>query len=128
MQHEISRGSFVLLSGQQRENVNGYLAALTIYICSRLIIFLAIRFLIHFVPESNSASFNGTEILSAAGATWYNQWDSIWYLSIAINGYQYDGNDLVPQTIFSSTLPLMVNLVSHVPGIDAYHALLVGQI
>jgi hypothetical protein len=124
MKHLYSRYLSALLSGRRSENLKGYLAALTIYLCSRLIILFAIRFSIHFVLPR----YSGVDQWGAA-TRWYHhllRWDSDWYLRIVTNGYQYDGNDLVHQTvIFFPLYPLIANLVSHVPGIDASQALLI---
>jgi hypothetical protein len=58
------------------------------------IIFLAIRFSMRYVRTEEGAL--------DVGPTWYHHlllWDSEWYLRIATTGYQYDGDDLVPQTV-----------------------------
>jgi hypothetical protein len=64
-----------------------------------------------------------------ASTSWYRyllRWDSLWYASILNEGYKYDGNDLVQQSvIFYPLYPLTAKAFTILLGIDGFLALLV---
>jgi Mannosyltransferase (PIG-V) len=104
---------------------NPYLVALAIFGSSRLVVVCAMFIAARIVFPSGTpeaAEFD-------AGSSWYRyllRWDSAWYASIAKEGYKYNGNDLVPQSVnFYPLYPLIAKALTIFPGIDVLLALLV---
>ncbi len=106
------------------QNYNPYLIALAIYGSSRLVIAGAMYFASRFVvPNPVSA------IPFLATTSWYHyllRWDSIWYATIVNEGYRYNGDDLVQQSVvFYPLYPLIAKALSIFTGINGLLALLV---
>lgn len=109
------------IAARQWRAARPYLLAVFIYLCSRLIIVLAISFAGTYLPLWKND-------LWQSGARWYDhllRWDSEWFAGIAENGYRYNGgpNDLQPVAFFPF-YPLVSRLVASIPGIGATVALL----
>ena len=103
---------------------NPYLIALAIYGSSRLVVAGAMYFASRFVvPNPVSA----TPFL--ATTSWYHyllRWDSIWYATIVNEGYRYNGDDLVQQSVvFYPLYPLISKAITIFTGINGLLALLV---
>src|SRR5947209_6570650 len=85
-------------------NARAYLYALAILVGSRLVLFLALIFSVRFIPPSPMAA-------GEANLLWYQyllRWDGGWYLQILRDGYSYNGNDLVQQSVnFNPLYPLL---------------------
>src|SRR5262249_42979556 len=97
-----------------RERWRPYIVALAIYGSSPFGFVLAISF----------------PMLAAGPPTpFYHRllrWDSDWYATILNEGYKYNGNDLVEQTVvFYPLYPLIAKALTVFPGIDGSVALLV---
>src|SRR5260370_16965577 len=112
-----------LKSVRQWWQVNrSYVAALLILCTSRLIVALAFVFSAKFVRRVG-------EIFPDVTPRWYRyllRWDAAWYLKIAGEGYSYDGNDLVQQSMaFPPLYPLISKGVAVVLGISEGASLLV---
>ena len=99
-----------------------YSSALLILFTSRLIVALAIIFSSKFVRRVG-------EIFPDVTPRWYRfllRWDGAWYLKIASEGYSYNGNDLVQQSIaFPPLYPLISRAVAIILGISEGASLLV---
>jgi hypothetical protein len=97
-----------------------YLKALAIYLCSRLVVFLGVEFGNTYIPLGNDTWF--------AGSQWYRRllrWDSEWYKIIATEGYKYDGDPGLTQTVvFYPLFPLLSRLVSEVFRIEVVDSML----
>lgn len=97
-----------------------YLKALAIYLCSRLVVFLGAGFGKTYIPLGNDTWLGGTQ--------WYHRllrWDSEWYKIIASEGYKYDGDPGLKQTVvFYPLYSTLCRLVSEVLGIDLVDAML----
>jgi Gpi18-like mannosyltransferase len=97
-----------------------YLRALAIYLCSRLVVFLGVVFGKAYIPLGNNTWLGGTQ--------WYHRllrWDSEWYKIIAFEGYKYDGDPGVRQTVvFYPLYSALSRLVSEVLRIDLVDAML----
>ena len=97
-----------------------HLQALLIYLCSRLVVFLGVEFGKTYVPLGNSTWLGGTR--------WYHgllRWDSEWYKIIASEGYKYDGDAGLRQTVvFYPLYPALCRLVSEVLRVDVIDAML----
>jgi Mannosyltransferase (PIG-V) len=97
-----------------------YLKALAIYLCSRLVVFLGVLFGKTYITLGND--------IWLGGAQWYHwllRWDSEWYKIIATEGYKYDGNPGLTQTVvFYPLYPGLSRLVSEVLRIDVGDSLL----
>jgi len=109
-----------------------YLIALTIYSSSRLIVLWAMYIAARFVSPAPEASMNERFLSSlhlSASTSWYRyllRWDSIWYVTILNEGYNYNGNVLDPQSVqFYPLYPLTAKALTIFPGIDGWLALLV---
>ena len=81
-----------------------YLQALAIYLCSRVVILLAVDIAGIFLPLWKSD-------LWQSGSHWYDhllRWDSEWYAGIVEHGYRYNGdpNDLQP-VVFYPLYPML---------------------
>lgn len=97
-----------------------YLEALAIYLCSRLVVFLGVVFGRTYIPLGNDTWLGGTQ--------WYHRllrWDSEWYMIIAAEGYKYDGDPGLKQTVvFYPLYPMLCRLVSEILRIDLVDAML----
>jgi Gpi18-like mannosyltransferase len=97
-----------------------YLKALAIYLCSRLVVFLGVVFGKTYIPLGHDAWLGGTQ--------WYHRllrWDSDWYKIIASEGYKYDGDPGLKQTVvFYPLYSTLCRLVSEVLKIDLVDAML----
>src|SRR5580692_11166845 len=87
-----------------------YLKALAIYLCSRLVVFLGVEFGTAYISLGNDTWLGGTR--------WYHRllrWDSEWYKIIASEGYKYDGDPGLSQTVvFYPLYPALCRLVSEI--------------
>ena len=99
-----------------------YFTAVLIFVCSRLVVALAVVFASKFVVRS-SGDFPDFS------PRWYRyllRWDAGWYLKIASEGYTYNGNDLIQQpVIFYPLYPMLSKVVSTVCGLSPAASLLV---
>jgi hypothetical protein len=99
-----------------------YVAAVAIYLCSRLVVLLAVDVAGIFLPLWK-------DDLWQAGPHWYDhllRWDSEWYAGIAAQGYHYDGDANVLQpVVFYPLYPLLARFVAWVVGLSPAVALLV---
>jgi hypothetical protein len=97
-----------------------YLKALAIYLCSRLVVFLGVMFGKTYITLGNDTWLGGTQ--------WYHRllrWDSEWYEIIATEGYKYDGDPGLTQTVvFYPLFPLLSRLVSEVFRIEVVDSML----
>jgi hypothetical protein len=97
-----------------------YLQALAIYLASRLLVFLGVVF-----GKTYIALGNDTRL---AGDAWYHRllrWDSEWYKIIASEGYKYDGDPGLTQTVvFYPLYPGLSRLVSEFLRIEVVDAML----
>jgi Gpi18-like mannosyltransferase len=97
-----------------------YLEALAIYLCSRLVVFFGVVFGKTYIALGNDTWVGGAE--------WYHRllrWDSEWYKIIASEGYKYDGDPGLTQTVvFYPLYPSLSRLVSEVLRIDVVDAML----
>lgn len=107
-------------SGDRLRIAVPYLKALAIYLCSRLVVFLGVVFGKTYIPLGNDTWLGGTQ--------WYHRllrWDSEWYKIIAAEGYKYDGDPGLKQTVvFYPLYSALCRLVSEVLGIDLVDAML----
>ena len=91
-----------------------YLKVLAIYMCSRLVVFFGVMFGKAYISLGN--------VTWDAGAQWYHRllrWDSEWYKIIASEGYKYNGDPGLTQTIvFYPLYPTLSRLVSDILRID----------
>jgi hypothetical protein len=66
---------------------------------------------------------------NVSSTSWYRyllRWDSAWYATILKEGYKYDGNDLVQQSVsYYPLYPLIAKALTIFAGIDGLLALLV---
>src|SRR5262245_40359617 len=97
---------------------NPYLIALVIYGSSRLVVVWAVYIAARFVfPARPNLKTSWEHLL---------RWDSKWYAQILNEGYKYNGNDLVQQSVvFYPLYPLIAKAVTIFSGIDGGLALLV---
>ena len=97
-----------------------YLQALAIYLASRLLVFLG-------VVLGKTYIALGTDSW-LAGGQWYHRllrWDSEWYKIIASEGYRYDGDPgLIQTVVFYPLYPGLSRLLSELLGIDVTDAML----
>ena len=97
-----------------------YLKALTIYLCSRLVVFLGVVLGKAYIPLANDTSLGGSQ--------WYHRllrWDSEWYKIIASEGYKYNGDPGLTQTVvFYPLYPTLCRLVSELLRIDVVDSML----
>ena len=107
-------------TGDRRQFSVPYLKALAIYLCSRLVVFLGVVFGRAYIVLGNDTWLGGTQ--------WYHRllrWDSEWYKMIASEGYKYDGDPGLRQTVvFYPLYPAFSRLVSEVLRIDLVDAML----
>jgi hypothetical protein len=107
-----------------------YVAALLIFLSSRMVVYFAIQFATRFVPRNNLGTWAALPLPDPTGGTyWYHRllrWDAAWYYSILSNGYHFNGDNLVQQpVVFFPLYPLIARVVTLVPGVDGYTALLI---
>jgi 4-amino-4-deoxy-L-arabinose transferase-like glycosyltransferase len=100
-----------------------YIRAVSVYVCSRLIILLAVDFAGTYLPLWKPN-------LWQSGSRWYDhllRWDSEWYAGIAEHGYRYSGVPTGdPQAVvFYPLYPLLSRFVAEITGISPTVALLV---
>jgi hypothetical protein len=97
-----------------------YFKALAIYLCSRLVVFLGVMFGKTYIALGNDTWLGGTQ--------WYHRllrWDSEWYKIIATEGYKYDGDPGLTQTVvFYPLYPTLCRLVSEVFHIEIVDSML----
>src|SRR5215472_7462624 len=109
----------MLMSVQERwRTYSPYLVALAIFASSRLVVVWAMFMAAHIVLPSGypeAAEFD-------LGSSWYRyllRWDSAWYVTILNEGYKYNGNDSVFQSVvFYPLYPLTAKALTIVSGID----------
>ena len=98
-----------------------YLKALTIYLCSRVVVFLGVVLGKAYIPLANDTWLGGSQ--------WYHRllrWDSEWYKIIASEGYKYNGDPGLTQTVvFYPLYPTLCRLVSELLRIDVVDSMLV---
>ena len=108
-------------SGDQAQFSVPYLKALMIYLCSRLVVFLGVVLGKAYIPLANDAWLGGGQ--------WYHRllrWDSEWYKIIASEGYKYNGDPGLTQTVvFYPLYPTLCRLVSELLRIDVVDSMLV---
>jgi hypothetical protein len=104
-----------------------YLVALAIFGSSRLVVLWAMFIAARIVLPSSSAIAKAAEF--DAGSSWYRyllRWDSAWYATILNEGYKYNGNDSVLQSVNLYPLyPLTAKALTILSGVDGSLALLV---
>src|SRR6202790_4918683 len=97
-----------------------YVEALAIYLCSRLLVFFGVAFGKAYIALGNDTWLGGTQ--------WYHRllrWDSEWYKIIATEGYKYDGDpDLTQTVVFYPLYPTLSRLVSEISGIEVFDSML----
>jgi Gpi18-like mannosyltransferase len=97
-----------------------YFEALVIYLCSRLVVFLGVAFGNTYIPLGHDVWLGGDQ--------WYHRllrWDSEWYKIIASEGYRYNGDPGLLQTVvFYPLYPSFSRLVSEVLGIEIVDSML----
>jgi Dolichyl-phosphate-mannose-protein mannosyltransferase len=97
-----------------------YVKALAIYLCSRLLVFLGVVFGQIYITLGNDTWLGGHQ--------WYHRllrWDSEWYKIIATEGYKYDGDPGLTQTVvFYPLYPALSRLVSEITGIEIIDSML----
>jgi Gpi18-like mannosyltransferase len=97
-----------------------YVEALAIYLCSRLLVFFGVVFGKAYITLGNDTWLGGTQ--------WYHRllrWDSEWYKIIATEGYKYDGDPSLTQTVvFYPLYPTLSRLVSEMSGIEVFDSML----
>jgi hypothetical protein len=107
-------------SGDQAQFSVPYLKALMIYLCSRLVVFLGVVLGKAYIPLANDAWLGGGQ--------WYHRllrWDSEWYKIIASEGYKYNGDPGLTQTVvFYPLYPTLCRLVSELLRIDVVDSML----
>jgi hypothetical protein len=100
-----------------------YVKALTIYLCSRLLVFLGIVFGERYIPLGHDTWGGGPQ--------WYHRllrWDSGWYKLIASEGYKYDGDPGLTQTVvFYPLYPAISRLTSEILRIDLIDSMLLAS-
>ena len=116
----------MLTSVQERwRTYNPYLVALAIFGSSRLVVVWAMFMSAHIVLPSGSPAAAEFDL----GSSWYRyllRWDSAWYATILNDGYKYNGNDSVFQSVvFYPLYPLTAKVLTILSGIDGLLALLV---
>jgi hypothetical protein len=98
-----------------------YFWAVSIFLCSRLVVALALLFSQKYMPIDPDTW--------SAGPSWYDQllqWDSQWYFKIATEGYRYNGDPTVMQNIvFYPLYPLLAWGLGKISGLTTPDALLV---
>jgi Gpi18-like mannosyltransferase len=107
-------------SGERQQSYLAYLAALAIYLCSRLVVFLGVVFGKTYIALGNDTWLGGEQ--------WYHRllrWDSEWYKIIASEGYTYNGDAGQTQSVvFYPLYPALCRLVSEILRIDLIDSML----
>ena len=107
-------------SGDQLQSAVPYLKALAIYLCSRLVVFFGVVFGNAHIALGSDTWVGGTQ--------WYHRllrWDSEWYKTIASEGYKYNGDPGLPQTVvFYPLYPTLSRLISEILRIDLVNSML----
>lgn len=97
-----------------------YCWVLLIFACSRLGVALGLAFSEKYVPSSIERW--------SAGPLWYHQllqWDSEWYFRIVTDGYQYNGDPTIQQSIvFYPLFPMLARGLATIGGLTPADALL----
>jgi Gpi18-like mannosyltransferase len=100
-----------------------YVKALTIYLCSRLLVFLGLVFGERYIALANDTWGGGPQ--------WYHRllrWDSGWYKVIASEGYKYNGDPGLSQTVvFYPLYPAISRLISEILRIDLIDSMLLAS-
>ena len=106
----------------QRINGHTYVIALLTFIGSRLILLFAISFSAKFIPQKSGGEYWNV------GPSWIKyllRYDSGWYLKIAVEGYTYDGDNLIQQpVVFYPLYPLIAKILAKIIVIDQTIAVL----
>jgi Gpi18-like mannosyltransferase len=112
---------------QQRwENYNPYLISLAIFGTSRLVIVLAIYIAARIVLPQQQQVLDVTPFATTSWYYYLLRWDAAWYATILNEGYKYNGNDLVQQSVvFYPFYPLVAKALTIFTGIDGLLALVV---
>jgi Gpi18-like mannosyltransferase len=113
-------GTAVDRSGERPQSYVAYLAALAIYLGSRLVVFLGVVFGKTYIALGNDTWLGGEQ--------WYHRllrWDSQWYKIIASEGYTYNGDPGQTQTVvFFPLYPALCRLISEILRIDLIDSML----
>ena len=106
---------------KQLNTYGPYLAALSIFLSSRLAMAISIIFAARFVPPNPVPdSWN----VPPSWCPYLLRYDSVWYLRILRDGYSYDGNNLVEHpVVFYPLYPLVSRAITFF-GISETNALL----
>jgi Gpi18-like mannosyltransferase len=98
-----------------------YFWAISIFLCSRAVVALGLVFSQKYMPVLVADAWS-------AGPRWYQQllqWDSEWYFRIATEGYRYNGDPTIPQTIvFYPLYPMLARGLAAISGLAPGNALL----
>src|SRR6202011_4593735 len=81
-------------SGERPQSYVAYLAALAIYLCSRLVVFLGVVFGKTYIALGNHPRLGGEQWFPRA-----LRWDSEWYKIIASGRYTYRGGPTQTQSV-----------------------------
>jgi Gpi18-like mannosyltransferase len=110
-------------SNQRESAVKTYLYALIILVSSRLIVFSALIFSAKFIPPSDIVLAEGNS------PPWYQyllRWDAGWYLQIVRDGYSFNGDNSIQQSIaFHPLYPMICKSVAFIFRIPDGAALVV---
>jgi len=97
-----------------------YFWAVSIFLCSRVVVALGLVFSQKYVPSAIERW--------SAGPLWYHQllqWDSEWYFKIATEGYRYNGDPTIQQNIvFYPLYPMLARGLATISGLTPADALL----
>ncbi|MBN8991160.1 MAG: glycosyltransferase family 39 protein [Rhizobiales bacterium] len=108
------------LCPNRKDSSVAYFWAISIYLCSRVVVALGLVFSQKYLP---SAIERWT-----AGPSWYHQllqWDSEWYSKIATEGYRYNGDPTIQQNIvFYPLYPMLARGLAAIGGFSPADALL----
>ena len=107
-------------SGDRLQSLIPYLKALAIYLCSRLVVFFGVVFGKTYIVLGNDIWLGGTQ--------WYHRllrWDSEWYKIIASEGYKFNGDPgLIQTVVFYPLYPILSRLGSEILRIDLIDSML----
>jgi len=107
-------------SGDRLQSHVPYLKALAIYLCSRLVVFFGVVFGKTYIVLGNDIWLGGTQ--------WYHRllrWDSEWYKIIASEGYKFNGDPgLIQTVVFYPLYPILSRLGSEILRIDLIDSML----
>ncbi len=100
-----------------------YAAALLIFTGSRLVVFLAIAFSARLITQNKGS---GLWNVDSPWLRYLLRFDSGWYLKISLEGYSYNGNDLIEHpVVFYPLYPLTSRFIANLFGLEHYIALLI---